>query len=865
MPAVPPRCHSRTIEGSGSVAVCPAAGGDNAAPQHTKPARNERILRFTAVPSVNGDDRWMLAQPFRPPQGFDYRVGPRRASTALLGRCGEARITGFDGKMPDQQYNGVKLQVAGAKPQDVGTATARLSRRGLSELGLREGEVIEIRGKRHTAALALPPYPEDEGLDVIRLDGLQRGNIGVGIGDHVEVRRAEARPARRIQLAPAQKNLRLVGSGDMLRRTLFQRPLTAGDVISTSIYQRTGSQAGDKNLIPEDLFRIFFEQPAFGLQEIRLRVVSTVPRGVVQVAHDTEIELLPEFVEAAEDHRRLDVTYDDIGGLGNTLAQVREMIELPLKHPELFQRLGIDPPKGILLYGPPGTGKTLLARAVATEADAKFFHIGGPEIMGRFYGESEQRLREIFQQAQAQSPSIIFIDEIDSIAPKREEVTGEVERRVVAQLLTLLDGLEPRQNVVVIGATNRVDALDEALRRPGRFDREIVIGVPDQTGRREVLAIHSRGMPLNPDVNLDELARITFGFVGADMTALAREAAMETLRRHLPEINAAGGEIPESLLVKLEVKRDDFMAAIKRVQPSALREIMIEAPDVEWKDVGGLEEAKRLLQEGIELPLKHPDAFRRLGIRPAKGFLLYGPPGTGKTLLAKAVAREAEANFIAARSSDLLSKWYGESEKQVTRLFQRARQVAPTVIFIDEIDSLAPARGGSVGEPAVTERVVNTLLAEMDGLEELQGVVIIGATNQPSMLDPALLRPGRFDELIYIPVPDRDSRLVILGIHTSKMPISADVDLEKLADRTHGYTGADLEDLVRRAGLQALRKDLDITEVAASYFEAALKETRASVTPEMEHEYERLKERLKRESPSQPRIGFAIEDSMAAD
>ena len=761
--------------------------------------------------------------------------------------------------MPEQaQSESARLQVAGAKPQDVGTGTARISRKTFQYLNLREGQVIEIVGKRTTAAIVLPPYPEDEGLDVIRLDGLQRGNAGVSIGDYVDARRSDVRPAKRVQLAPAQKNLRLVGSGEMLRRTLFQRPLVTGDVISTSIYQRAAQPGGPRENIPEDLFRMFFEQPAFGLQEIRLRVISTVPRGVVQVAQDTEIELLPEFVES-EEPRRSDVSYDDVGGIGDTIDQVREMIELPLKHPELFQRLGIDPPKGILLHGPPGTGKTLLARAVANEADTRFFHIAGPEIMGRFYGESEQRLREIFQQASQQAPSIIFIDELDSIAPKREDVQGEVERRVVAQLLTLMDGLEPRQNVVVIGATNRVDALDEALRRPGRFDREIVIGVPDVGGRRDVLGIHTRGMPLAEDVRLGEIARVTYGFVGADLSALAREAAMETLRRILPQISLDGGEIPQELLDNLRVTRDDFLAALKRVQPSALREIMIEAPNVTWDDIGGLDEAKRELREGIELPLKHADAFRRLGIRPAKGFLLFGPPGTGKTLLAKAVAKEAEANFIAAKSSDLLSKWYGESERQVSRLFQRARQVAPTVIFIDEIDSLAPERGGGIGEPAVTERVVNTLLAEMDGLEELQGVVVIGASNRPALIDPALLRPGRFDDLVYVPVPDRNGRLVILQIHTSKMPLAEDVELETLADRTNGYTGADLEDLTRRAGLQALREDINMTSIPMRLFERALKETRASVTEEMEHEYRELAETLKSESPrGRKRIGFAI-------
>jgi transitional endoplasmic reticulum ATPase len=743
----------------------------------------------------------------------------------------------------------VRLQVANARPDDSGRGIARMSRQVLAEIGVQEGQAVEIIGKRHTTAIAVTPYAEDESLSIVRLDGLQRVNAGVGSGDHVEVKRADVRPATRVVLAPAQKGLRLQGSGDALKRTFYQRPLTAGDVISTSVYSPRGSDPR----FPEEL-RGFLNIPAYGLQEIRLVVVSTQPRGIVHVTAETEIELRPQFEEPKE-ARRADVTYDDIGGLGNTVDQVREMVELPLRHPELFQRLGIDPPKGVLLYGPPGTGKTLLARAVANETEAQFFHIAGPEIMGRHYGESEQRLRQVFQEAQQNAPAIIFIDEIDSIAPKREEVTGEVERRIVAQLLTLMDGLEPRQNIVVIGATNRREAIDEALRRPGRFDREIVIGVPDEPGRREVLTIHTRGMPLAEDVNLDEIARTTYGFVGADLSALAREAAMDSLRRILPNINLREG-IPSEVLANLQVSREDFLNAMKRVQPSALREIMIQVPNVTWDDIGGVEEARTRLREGVELPLKSPESFRRIGIRPAKGFLLFGPPGTGKTLLAKAVAREAQANFVATKSSDLLSKWYGESEQQVSRLFARARQVAPTVIFIDEIDSLAPIRGGGLGEPAVTERVVNTILAEMDGLEELQGVVVLAATNRPNLVDPALLRPGRFDELIYVPVPDAQGRRHILGIHTKNMPLGPDVDLDAVAERSNRFTGADLEDLTRRAGLLALRESLQAQQVSMAHFEQALRETRPSVTPEMEREYEQMVGTLKQDGPQRQPIGF---------
>ena len=746
-----------------------------------------------------------------------------------------------------QKDTSLRLQVAAARQEESGHGIARMPKSAFAALGITEGDVVEITGKRTTAAIAVPAYQEDQELSVVRLDGLQRGNAQIGSGEHVTLSRAESRPATRVVFAPAQREIRLQGPTNALKRNFFGKPLVAGDLVATA------GQQPVTDMPPE--VRRMFNAPAYALTQIRLQVVSTAPKGIVHIDENTEVELRAEFEEPRDG--RGAVNYDDVGGMGDTIRQLREMVELPLRYPELFTRLGVDPPKGVLLHGPPGTGKTRLAQAVANESEAEFFIINGPEIMGSAYGESEKRLREVFEEATRAAPSIVFIDEIDSIAPKRSEVHGEAEKRLVAQLLTLMDGLDARSNLVVIAATNRPDAIDEALRRPGRFDREIVIGVPDESGRREILAIHTRGMPLGEGVDLQELARTTHGFVGADLAALTREAAIETVRRIMPKLDLDDRSIPAEVLDTLRVERSDFVAALKRVQPSAMREVMVELPNVGWGDIGGLGEAQEKLKEGVELPLRNPQAFRRLGIRPAKGFLLYGPPGTGKTLLAKAVAKEAEANFISIKSSDLLSKWYGESEQQISRLFARARQVAPCVIFIDEIDSLVPARGSGDAEPQVTARVVNTILAEMDGLEDLQSVVVIGATNRPTLVDPALLRPGRFDELVYVGTPDEPGREHILKIHTRDMPLAPDVDLGHIAAQTARFTGADLEDVVRRAGLVALRRSGEEADtVTAADFTQALEDSRATVTAEMEAEYGKMKGELKKRAMAVPSIGF---------
>jgi len=745
----------------------------------------------------------------------------------------------------------LRLKVTSAQQQDVGKGIVRLGLAQIQSLGVKSGDVVAITGKRTTAALVVPAFPEDEGLEIARLDGLLRSNAKVSIGESVEVGPAQWEEARSITLAPAREGLRVGGSGEALRPTLVHRALAEGDLISTSAYRRP-PHLGHRHETAEHLFHTH----AYGLMELRLLVTSAVPRGIVRVGDTTHIELLPEF-PGEPDRAPIEVTYEDLGGLRHVVQKIREMIELPLKHPELFERLGIDPPKGVLLHGPPGTGKTLLARAVAHESEARFFAVGGPEILGRHYGESEQRLRKLFSEAETHAPAIIFIDELDSIAPKRTETQGELERRVVAQLLTSMDGLRARRNVVVIGATNRVEGIDGALRRPGRFDREIEVGIPDAAGRREILQIHTRGMPLDKDVELGRIAEETRGFTGSDIAALARESALATLRRVMPTLSLEQEAIPAEVLEGLRVTRADIDEAQKAVQPSALREIVVEVPNVRWGDVGGLDDVKMALREMIELPLRRPEAFARLGIRLPKGILLYGPPGGGKTLLAKAVATEAGASFLVAKGSALLSKWYGESEKKLAELFHRARQVTPAVLFFDELDSLAPIRGDMGGEPQATERLVNQLLAEMDGMEELKGVVVLGATNRPDQLDPALLRPGRFDEIVYVPVPDRAGRLAIFEAHSKAMALGPDVDLERLADQTERYTGADIAGVCVNAGLLALRDDLETDRIGMAHFERAVEASVPSVTEAMARAYERLARTAKQEAL---RIGFRAED-----
>ncbi len=723
----------------------------------------------------------------------------------------------------------MKLKVAEAFSQaDVGRSIARIDPACMEKLDLLDGDMIEIEGRKLTAT-TVASSQSDIGLGIIRIDGYIRKNAGTSLGEEVNVRKAQVKEAQKVVLAPVDQKIMIRGD---VKGAFQGRVLSKGDIIVTGIRQQ--QQTAMRGSLFDEFFRDSMADVS-PMGELKLAVVSTKPAGAVKITEmsDVEVQTDPVDVSKLEGVKTLvDVTYEDIGGLKEEVKKVREMIEIPLKRPELFERLGISPPKGVLMHGPPGTGKTLLAKAVANESDAHFIAIQGPEIMSKYVGGSEEKLREFFEEAEENAPSIVFIDEIDAIAPKREEVSGETERRVVAQLLTLMDGLKTRGQVVVIGATNRPDALDTALRRGGRFDREIEIGVPDKDGRGEVLQIHTRGMPLDEKVDLDEIADTTHGFVGADLEMLCKEAAMRVLRRVLPDIKA-DEEIPKETLKKMIIQKSDFKEALKEVQPSALREVLVQVPDIKWDDIGGLNNAKQELKEAVEWPLKYPESFDKFGVTPPRGVLIYGPPGTGKTLLAKAVANESKANFIAVKGPELLSKWVGESEKGVREVFRKARQTAPTVIFFDEIDSIASARSGSSSDSGVTQRVVNQLLTEIDGLEELQDVAVIAATNRVDIMDPALLRPGRFDRHVKVDDPDEAARLEIFKVHTKNMPLAEDVDLKYLAKHTEKYVGADIEAVCREAVMLTLRDDLKAEEVNMKKFKEAMKKVKSEEKMDM--------------------------------
>ena len=713
----------------------------------------------------------------------------------------------------------VSLRVAEAQSRDVGRGIARIDSKISSEIGFSAGDVVEIHGKKKTVAIYWPGYQEDYGKGIIRIDGYTRNNAGAGIDEKVDIKKVAAKEAKKITIAPTEP-LRITGGEEYLKRILENRVISRGDIIPLGIMGRR-----------INLMVTGFQPPA--------AAVIVVPSTQVVLSEK------PAKALAMEGPR---VMYEDIGGLTDEIKKVREVIELPLRYPELFERLGVEAPKGVLLHGPPGTGKTLLAKAVASETNANFSSISGPEIMSKFYGESEGRLREIFDQSQENAPSIIFIDELDSIAPKREEVTGEVEKRVVSQLLALMDGLQSRGKVVVIGATNRPNALDPALRRPGRFDREIEIGVPNKDGRLQVLQIHTRAMPLADDVDLKRLANVTHGFVGADLEALTKEAALHALRRILPDIDFQAESVPAEILNKIIVDMNDFQESLREIEPSAMREVLVEVPNVKWTDIGGLAEVKEELQEAIEWPLKYPEIFAYMNTAPPKGVLLYGPPGTGKTLLAKAVANESEANFISIKGPELLSKWVGESEKAIREVFRKARQSAPTIIFFDELDSIAPVRGTGFGGSQVTERVISQILTELDGLEELKDVVVIGATNRIDIVDPALLRPGRFDRLLNVPVPDLDARKAILKIHLEKKPLAEDVKIDQLAEKTEGYSGADLaalanttsmlvikEHITKSKTIEKAKEKLKDLKITMKDFEKTLEKMKPSTTQNHQH------------------------------
>ncbi len=735
----------------------------------------------------------------------------------------------------------MRLSVKPLKQKDAGRGLAAIDRQSMAEMNVENGDYIVIEGPDgRSVARVWPGYPEDEGRGVVRIDGQLRQETGAGIDDTVAVEPADVQPAKRVTVALPQ-NLRVRGNvGPMIRQNISGQAITQGQTVPVSFgLGPLSSMSG---------------------QKIPVKIAETDPSGTVVVTDSTEVnvsEQPAEQISGAEEGRETpDVTYEDIGGLDSELEQVREMIELPMRHPELFQQLGIEPPKGVLLHGPPGTGKTLMARAVANEIDAYFTDISGPEIMSKYYGESEEQLREVFEEAEENAPAVVFIDEIDSIAPERGETSGDVERRVVAQLLSLMDGLEERGEVIVIGATNRVDALDPALRRGGRFDREIEVGVPDKDGRKEILQVHTRGMPLSESVDLDRYAENTHGFVGADIAQLAKEAAMNALRRIRPELDLEEDEIDAETLERLEVTEEDFKHALKGIEPSALREVFVEVPDVTWEDVGGLEGTKERLREAIQWPLEYPQVFAQMDMQAAKGVLMYGPPGTGKTLLAKAIANESQSNFISIKGPELLNKYVGESEKGVREVFEKARANAPTVVFFDEIDSIAGERGRHSGDSGVGERVVSQLLTELDGLEDLEDVVVIATTNRPDLIDPALLRPGRLDRHVHVPVPDEEARRKIFEVHTRNKPLAEGVDLDDLAGRTDGYVGADIEAVCREASMAATREFIsrvdpdEIDEsvgnvrVTIEHFEEAMEEVTPSVDEEMKERYEEIEQRF---------------------
>ncbi len=740
----------------------------------------------------------------------------------------------------------VKLKVVEALQDDAYKGIARIDVELMRELDIQRGDVILIKGNRETVAIADRAYPADVGEGIIRIDGILRRNAKTGLGDVVSVSKAAVREAKKIIIAPAQKGIMVQADADGLRRGLLGRSVVKGDVVVLGGVQRRKDLFSDMGLgdgfgeMLGEEFGNFFGNLGGGITQIRFLVVNTNPSQPVIVTENTEVVLNPKAVEIT-DEKIPEITYEDIGGLSEEIKKIREMVELPLKHPEIFDKLGIEPPKGVLLHGPPGTGKTLLAKAVANESEANFILLNGPEVMSKFYGESEKKIRDIFEEAEKAAPTIIFIDEIDAIAPKREDVQGEVERRVVSQILTMMDGLKSRGKVIVIGATNRVNALDPALRRPGRFDREVNINVPDKEGRLVILKIHTRGMPLTKNVKLDELANLTHGFVGADLEALSKEAAMNVLRQHLHKIQLDEEVIPPEVLEKLVVKQADFTEALKVVRPSAMREVLVETPNIGWDDVGGLDKVKQELKEAVEWPLKYPEGFKRMGIRPSRGILLYGPPGTGKTLLAKAVAKESEANFIQVKGPSLLSMWVGKSEEGMRKIFERARQVAPCIIFFDEIDSLAGKRGADSGTK-VTERVLNQMLAEMDGLDEINDILVVAATNRPDLLDSALLRPGRFDRILLVSSPEEKGREMILGIHTEKMPLAKNVKIKELAKKTIGYTGADLEAFVREAAMLALRESKSSKEVKKKHFDEAFRKIKPSVNKSTIEVYKKVEE-----------------------